>query len=362
MKWSPNIGVSARESPSVRQRGWRRALRSAAALIGAPWLAPTPSAQHAASGEVVEIKGFGSNPGRLRMFVYAPTNPPRPGAPLVLVLHGCAQSAASFASNSGWIAAAERFGVPLLLPEQTSSNNRGRCFSWFRPTDTSRGHGEVMSIRQMTVEAIKRFGTTQRSVFVVGLSAGGAMTASLLAAYPDVFEAGAVVAGLPAGCALNAAQGLSRMANAATGEPVTALAAKARALGPSGYQGPWPRLAVWTGDNDRTVDPRNASLLAGQWAALHGVGAEPSAHEQVNATAERSTWGPSANPTIELWRVAGLAHGYPITAPVSPAQWILPASVSATNEIARFWGLNAPAGLFAPFSQANGRRSARLLG
>ncbi len=50
----------------------------------------------------VEVTGFGSNPGNLKMYKYIPDQLP-PSAPLVVVMHGCTQNALTFASESGWI-------------------------------------------------------------------------------------------------------------------------------------------------------------------------------------------------------------------------------------------------------------------
>jgi len=157
---------------------------------------------------------FGSNPGRLRMLVHLPTDPPRRGAPLIVLLHGCGQSAASFAAEGGWTALADRLAVPLVLPVQSEDNNQGRCFNWFRPMHTSRGHGEALSIRHMISSAIQRFGSDPERVFIAGLSAGGAMAAALLASYPEVFAAGAVCAGLPVGAANGLSEALRHMAEA----------------------------------------------------------------------------------------------------------------------------------------------------
>src|SRR5664279_3397610 len=153
-----------------------------------------------AKSSVVTIAGFGSNPGALLMRVYAPARL-RAGRPLIVVLHGCCQDATTFATDAGWIAIAQQFRPALLLPEQTYDNNHGRCFSWFRPDDVRRGSGEIMSIRQMIRHATTRFGSDPRQIFVVGFSAGGGMAAALLAAYPAVFAAGGIVAGMPVGCA-----------------------------------------------------------------------------------------------------------------------------------------------------------------
>ena len=139
---------------------------------------------------------------------------PKPGAPLIVLLHGCGQAAARFAADTGWIALADRLGMPLVLPEQSGENNQGRCFNWFRPLHVRRGFGEALSIRQMVDTAVARFDSDPQRVFVAGLSAGGAMAAALLAAYPDVFAGGAIVAGLPVGAANSATEALRRMAEA----------------------------------------------------------------------------------------------------------------------------------------------------
>src|SRR5437763_1256534 len=61
--------------------------------------------------------------------------------------------------------------------------------------------GEAASIRAMVDRTVADHGLDPRRVFVTGLSAGGAMAAVMLAAYPEAFAGGAVVAGVPYGCA-----------------------------------------------------------------------------------------------------------------------------------------------------------------
>ena len=72
--------------------------------------------------ELIEVKGFGFNPGALKMLSYVPQRL-APGAALVVVLHGCTQQATAYASDAGWITLAERFGFALLAPSEPASQS-----------------------------------------------------------------------------------------------------------------------------------------------------------------------------------------------------------------------------------------------
>src|SRR6266436_346790 len=151
---------------------------------------------------LIETTGFGSNPGGLRLFSFVPGKLQKaPG--LVVVLHGCGQTAAGYDLGAGWSTLAKRYGFALLMPEQQPTNNPATCFNWFNPEDVVRDQGEACSIRQMIARMVADHGIDRRRIYVTGLSAGGAMTSVMLATYPEVFAAGAVIAGLPFGVAGN---------------------------------------------------------------------------------------------------------------------------------------------------------------
>ena len=307
-------------------------LRRALDIVG---LKPAPTPPAVPGGARVEkVAAFGANPGHLIMKLHLPAAAPRAGAPLLVLLHGCGQDLVRFAEAAGWTALADRLGAPLLLPEQSVRNNAGRCFNWFEPGDIGRDAGEVLSIRQMTAAAVERFGCDRRRVFVAGLSAGGAMAAAVLAAYPDVFAAGAVVAGLPVGCATDVGSAMTRMRAAGADLGGAEWAARSRAVAPSGYAGRWPRISIWQGGADRVVDPANAVNLEAQWVALHGLGSAPTQDLAPRPGLRRRVW----RDAVELWTIDGMAHGYPV-AYASAEPFVLSAGIDATGEIARFWGL-----------------------
>src|SRR5579859_4411372 len=219
-----------------------------------------------------EVVAFGPNPGALRMLTYAPPGL-RAGAPLVVVLHGCGQSAEDFAAGAGWIDLADRCGFALLCPEQNRANNRGGCFNWFRPADVRREGGEAASIRQMVEHFLVQARLDRRRVFVVGLSAGGSMALAMLATAPDVFAAGAVIAGVAYGAASNPGKAMLAM-TLGTPRSTGSLADAIRRA--SRHAGPWPRLSIWQGGADRTVAPANAQQIVAQWLDLQGLARTPS--------------------------------------------------------------------------------------
>ena len=159
---------------------------------------------------LVETAGFGANPGALRMFSFVPDDLQQPPA-LVVVLHGCGQTAAGYDLGAGWSTLAGHYGFALLMPEQQPSNNGQGCFNWFNPEDTARDSGEACSIRQMIARMVQDHKVDERRIFVTGLSAGGAMTSVMLATYPELFAAGAIIAGLPFGVASNVREALNGM-------------------------------------------------------------------------------------------------------------------------------------------------------
>ena len=298
MKWSPEVRTLVR---GVKLAGGV----IKAKLVGLKNQSSIPPLRE--KSRLVNFNGF-DNPGQLRMLAYVP----RAAAdrPLVVLLHGCGQDAAAFAMDSGWSDLADRLRFPLILPEQAKGNNAGRCFQWFRPADTTRDKGEAASIAAMTRAAINRFGSDPRRVFVVGLSAGGAMATALLAAYPDLFAAGASVAGLPVGAANSGLQAMLRMASAGPDQKPEEWAALVRGTAPAGFAGPWPRLSIWQGQADRTVAPGNGTLLATQWRAVHGLTA-PALVEQGRSGVWHQVWPDEAQPSVELWSVPNLPHAYP---------------------------------------------------
>ncbi len=247
---------------------------------------------------LTETVGFGSNPGDLRMFSYLPGDQrARQKLPLVVVLHGCTQNAAGYDLGAGWSTLADRYGFALLMPEQKPSNNVNGCFNWFNPDDIARDGGEAFSIRQMVARMAGDHNIDKDRIFVTGLSAGGAMTAAMLATYPDVFAGGAIIAGLPYGIAANVQQALSGMFQSPS-RPARELGDLVRHASP--HKGPWPKLSVWHGSADKTVNPSNADAIVKQWLDLHRLPATPMSQSMVDGYPRAVWWNANGETLVEF--------------------------------------------------------------
>ncbi|MFP5345927.1 MAG: alpha/beta hydrolase family esterase [Actinomycetes bacterium] len=287
------------------------------------------------------VNTFGSNPGNLRMWEYLPHGLPT-GAPVVVVLHGCGSTPFLYADASGWTTVADAWKFALVLPQQSVLNNPSLCFNWFSDADTSRGKGEAESIRQMVDWMVARRGVDARRVFVTGISAGGAMTASMLGAYPDVFAGGAPVAGMPQGCAHFPAEA------SFCGQPGRDLSPSEwgdRVRAETGWKGPWPKVSVWQGALDGIVNPRNLTELVEQWTDVHGIDRVPEQVETVAGHTRTVYADDSGTPQVESYLIQGMTHAQPVNPGPGPDEcgvagpFIEDVGVCAAYRISVFWGI-----------------------
>lgn len=305
------------------------------------WLLVPPGTASAASIE--EVTWFGSNPGALRMYRYVPDGLPA-GRPVVVALHGCTQNGPGYGSSSGWVTLAQRWQFSVVMPEQQQINNSNRCFNWFSTSDTTRGFGEAESIAQMVRRMVSDTAADTSRIHVTGLSAGGAMTAVMLATYPELFAGGAVVAGIPYRCASSLYEAFSCMS---PGRDLTPAQWGDRVRAASWHRGPWPTMSVWHGTADYTVAVANQRELVDQWTNVHGIGTTPSGTDTVAGYPHAYYRNGAGRTVVETYTITGMAHGQPVDPGTGPAQcgttgpYFLDVNVCAAHTLSTAWQLTA---------------------
>jgi poly(hydroxyalkanoate) depolymerase family esterase len=196
--------------------------------------------------------------------VYAPDGDVA-GKPLVVVLHGCTQTADDVADASRMDTVADEKGFVAIYPEQASGLNR--CWEWWDVTNQERDSGEPKSIADGVQAIVDGRALDRERVYVAGISAGGAMSVVLGATYPDRFAAIGVLAGVE----YSAATALSGVYAASTrGGPDPERQGERAHAAMGAFARVVPALVVH-GDADGVVAPINGEQVAAQWLHTNGL-------------------------------------------------------------------------------------------
>ena len=209
--------------------------------------------------------------------------------PLVLVLHGCANDPNLMAGASRFNDVADVEGFIVVYPRQNVTSNGARCWNWQLPVNQARGSGEP-SILAGIVNAVKgNYNVDARRVYVMGISAGGAMTSTMLACYSDVFAAGAVHAG-----------GMYKSATTISGSAYALLYGSIYSPESNGRLAwqcagsPSPRptpVLVFHGTNDSTVNPINGEQTVRQFLQTNDLADDRLDNDSARYTATSTSTG-----------------------------------------------------------------------
>lgn len=262
----------------------------------------------------------------MNYWLYVPKTMPdtvaRNGWPLVVMLHGCQQSATQFAQGTRMNQLAEDKGYAVLYPEQLVSMQAQRCWRWY-DRSTQQGGGDTGILVALIRAVCERHGIDRRRVYACGLSAGAGMAAILALNHPELIAA----IGLHSGPVFGAGHGplgalhVMRHGAAAQAEAAIpgllqrrttqALPAVARPMPPM------PALLI-QGDDDQVVHPVNQQQLARQWLQLNGLPPGPATRVTVKPAGrggsrhahEIHDYVVGRKVLLRVVRVAGLRHAW----------------------------------------------------
>lgn len=278
----------------------------AAAPVDAASVTPVSRATWGASGV----------PDYVNMNIYVPDRlAEKP--PIVVASHSCSTSVDTFFKNiSGIRDAADKNGFIIILPEARGRN----C--WDVGTTKSLTHdggGDTQAIVQMVKYTLTKYNGDPERVYAMGGSSGAMMTQALLAVYPDVFRAGAARAGVPAGCWADGYDPGQQWSGNCAGGRTTKTAQQwgdqVRAMYP-GYTGRRPRLQIFHGTADATINYRNHEEAIKEWTNVLGLSETPTSTDTTTGasgtTYDRKFWKNECGVTVfEAWSGRNGAHSMP---------------------------------------------------
>ncbi|RYP32644.1 hypothetical protein DL766_003864 [Monosporascus sp. MC13-8B] len=262
-------------------------------------------------GRLQQVTNFGANPSNAKMFIYIPTrlaaNPP-----IIVAIHYCTGTAQAYFNGSPYARLADQKGFIVIYPESPYS---GTCWDVSsRQTLTHNGTGNSNSIANMVYYTIGRYNADPAKVFVTGMSSGAMMTNVLAATYPDVFAAGIVYSGVPAGCFVSSSGAVngwnSTCANGQSRTTAQHWAQVVRDMYP-GYDGPRPRMQIYHGSADSTLAAPNYQETIKQWAGVFGYNPDVPESTRQNTPQSGYTTSTYGDHLVGIYG-QGVGHSVPI--------------------------------------------------
>lgn len=330
----PQLELKARNSDASAGAGTRAPTFPAAGKMSFPLKgqvlpnlpghkAPSRSEIAPAAGQYLAAS-FSGAAGAHTYKLYLPSQLGGGPRPLIVMLHGCTQSADDFAAGTRMNFAAERSGCFVLYPEQSPTANPQKCWNWFKPTDQQRGRGEPALIAAMTRHVMRSHPIDAGRVYVAGLSAGGAAAAIMGETYPDLYAAVGVHSGLACGAARDLPSAFAAMRGAGVS---SAPRPNKQAITPT---------IVFHGDQDKTVHPRNgAEVIAragveGHWESISDKSGPHRRMYTRSVLRDRS-----GRVVLEKWEIHGGGHAW--SGGSRAGSYTDPAGPDATDHMLKFF-------------------------
>ena len=288
------------------------AIGLAIALVG--FYAAGPASAASLQPVATSEWGVSGLPSYVNMYIYVPDKlADKP--PLVVASHHCQGTGTSTfnETKSSFVAAADKLGFIMIFPEATGHN----CWDVGSAKSLKHdGGGDTQAIAQMVKYALAKYKGDPSRVYAFGGSSGAMMTEALMGVYPDLFAAGVAISGVACGCWAASYTGdtgsTQQWSDPCANGKVIKTAAQwgdlTRSMFP-GYTGHRPRLQLWHGNPDTTINYANLGEGIKEWTNLLSLTETPTASDMMKAGQTHQIWKNTCGYTVlEAFTIAGAGH------------------------------------------------------
>ena len=325
--------------PSTETRPFDRASRTKVSIESVkvhPVKSEARSSSAHAHGQFIG-RTYSNAAGKRSYKLYIPSGYTGQALPLLVMLHGCSQTPNDFAIGTRMNILAEEQMFLVAYPEQATSANGSKCWNWYQAADQRRGAGEPSLIAGITRQVMSAYHVDARRIYIAGLSAGGAMAATMAMTYADLYAAAGVHSGLAYGAAHDLPSAFTAMKQGAS-SPVHQLAEVIP-------------LIVFHGDRDTTVATVNADRMLDQWLRAASNGSNTGLKATRDALVEQNQVAgghaytryiysdSSGQSFVEKWIVHRAGHAW--SGGSSGGSYTDPKGPDASSEMLRFFGSHA---------------------
>ena len=283
------------------------------------------------------LPGTGLAPARRMLYwLYLPAGVSPTARPLVVMLHGCKQTATDFAASTRMNQLAERKGFAVLYPQQSAASDPHRCWHWYKRA-TQQGLGDVRLIAEMIKQVQTRHGLDVTRTYVAGISAGAGLAAILALRHPQLIAAAGLHSAPVFGTSDSPMSGFQAMQQGASAKHQE----MAREFSAGEPQFPGMPVMLIHGKSDPVVRRVNVDHLTAQFAIFNApyiTTASPVQRSYAGRTTGRSprhayktsTYYAGRKPQVVKCEIDSLGHAWsggeasvPFSAPEGPDATLL---------------------------------------
>lgn len=287
---TPKPGPKSKTKPKPRLRPAKPLGATAASKARAPAASANPKAgagsarlpgQWLSSYYSSLADGAALPARRLNYYLYLPDRFPAQPArgpqqkqawPLIVMLHGCEQTAAQFAQGTRMNQLAGKKGYAVLYPEQSLRGHAHRCWKWYDKA-TQDGGGDVVMIVGMIEKVAAKYPIDRSRIYICGISAGAGMADIVALNHPQLIAAVGLHSGPMFGAGHSPIGAFGVMQHGAVNRVGSAIADVMHKT--PGFPA-LPTILIH-GQGDRVVRPINQTQLAQQCLLLNRMAAESAA-------------------------------------------------------------------------------------